>query len=78
MTTKTKLDNWMPATAAATTAGDKEPRPDERIVTISLRVAKKDWMRLRVMAMTEDLSLQDLGVAAMNLLLKEKGLPPLE
>jgi hypothetical protein len=75
MTTKTKLDNWRPK--AAEPATEKAKRTEERIMTIALRMPKKDWMRLKMLAMTEDVSLQALGMLGFDLVLKQKGQPPL-
>jgi len=66
-----------PAAAPETSrAGEAEPTAD--IVPLNIMVTPDDRRRLKQLSLDTGLSLQKLGHQAWNLLLENRGLPPLE
>lgn len=48
------------------------------IVPLTIHVDREDRKRLRRLSIDADMSLQQLGISAWNLLLESRGLPPLK
>ena len=54
------------------------PEPVKReLVTITTRMSPPNWKRLRELALHERTTLQNITMRGYNLVLAEKGLPPL-
>lgn len=65
------------APAPSTTAAPA-PRSDPHIVPINIFVTPRDRKRLRQLSLDSGLSMQRLGHEAWNMLLRARGLEPLE
>ena len=84
MTTKRSLNDYVRKPAAPAAVAVAEPPSDaakeseELLKPITVKVSRANKKRLQQLAIHEDTSLQDLGVEGFNLVLKARGLPPLE
>lgn len=64
-----------PVVATKTTPGAPRRRAQGPVVNLSLRIARDDWQRLHMLALTEGVSINTLALRGLSLIFESKGLP---
>lgn len=63
--------------ARSEAAPNERPRREEERKTIAVRMSQADWERLRIFAIKERSTIQELGLRGFSMQMVEKGLPKL-
>lgn len=63
-----------PVQAAKAAPGAPRRRAQGPVVNLSLRIARDDWQRLHMLALTEGVSINTLALRGLSLIFESKGL----